>query len=61
LSRLREAPGAWGLAIYSPAAIATKTPSCAAATPPAPPRKPSTAPAASTSTTAPPGSDPRRI
>ena len=44
----------------SPAATATKTPSCPADTPSAPPKKPSTAPAASTSTTPPPGPNPRR-
>ena len=37
-----------------------RLPSCPAATPSAPPKKPSTAPAASTSTTPPPGSNPRR-
>jgi hypothetical protein len=46
-----------------PAATTTRTPSCPAATPPAPRKKPWTAPAASTSATPPPGSPsrPRRI
>ncbi|GAA3561353.1 hypothetical protein GCM10022222_51390 [Amycolatopsis ultiminotia] len=43
-----------------PAETATKTPSCPAATPPEPQKKPWTAPAGYTSTTLPPGSNPRR-
>ena len=63
LFRLRYGGSAnsWASRSISPAATATKTPSCPADTPSAPPKKPSTAAAASTSTTPPPGPTPDEL
>jgi hypothetical protein len=62
LFRLRYGGSAnsWGFAIHLASRDSYETPSSPADTPSAPPKKPSTAPAASTSTTPPPGPNPRR-